>query len=460
MRRKLTLTLIAALSALTAGADGGHIFVYRNDANFNHFRHEAGIRAPGGTFQLTCGDTSVPLEVIDSCTVRATDIPVLRFTLPDYPDAETVRDKELYINAVLDIEGNGTTDPANALQLTIKGRGNSTWNMPKKPLRLKFPSKTSICGFAPAKSYVLLANYVDPTLMRNAVALWLARRLGVPYANHAMPCHVYINGNYQGAYLLTEKVGINSASVDIDKQTGMLFELSVEYDEPYKFRSEINKLPVMVKGSDFELTDPDNPYGATPEERLEKWKADFNRAERLAENGRAAEAFDVESAVNYMLLFDIIGNNEIGFPRSFFIHKNALGDTELYRLGPAWDFDVSCNFSSPDGAGGFKEADPKQGLWWNGLCGALLADPAISARYAARTREFIDGIYPELKRFIAEYSRLIEPSARENGVRWPDSHVYQGWAYVQPSFDTSRLVSALQQWLDARVEYLSARLNR
>lgn len=459
MLRKLITPLIA-LSAMTAGADGAHIFVYRNDANFNHFRHKIGIRATSGPFELTGGDTSVPLEVIDSCTVRTADIPMLRFTLPDYPDAETVWDKELYINAGLDIEGNGTVNDAQNLQVSIKGRGNSTWNMPKKPIRLKFDKKTSICGFAPAKSYVLLANYVDPTLMRNAVALWLARRLGVPYANHAQPCHVCINGNYQGAYLLTEKVGINSASVDIDQQTGMLFELSVEYDEPYKFRSEINKLPVMVKGSDFALTDPDNPYGATPEERLEKWAADFNEAERLAENSRGAEAFDVESAVNYMLLFDIIGNNEIGFPRSFFIHKKALGSSEPYYLGPAWDFDVSCNFSSPDGNGGFKESVADRDLWWNSLCGALLADPVIAERYAERTREFIDEIYPELKLFIADYSRLIEPSARENGVRWPASHVYQGWAYVQSSFDTSSRVSALRQWLDARVKYLSERLNR
>lgn len=188
--------------------------------------------------------------------------------------------------------------------------------------------------------------------------------------------------------------------------------------------------------------------------------ANFNHFRHKIGIRAASGPFNLTGGDTSVPLFDIIGNNEIGFPRSFFIHKKALGSSEPYYLGPAWDFDVSCNFSSPDGNGGFKESVADRDLWWNSLCSALLADPVIAGRYAERTREFIDEIYPELKLFIADYSRLIEPSARENGVRWPASHVYQGWAYVQSSFDTSSRVSALRQWLDARVKYLSERLNR
>lgn len=87
------------------------------------------------------GDTQIPLSTIDSCILRDIDIPILRFTFPEYPEAECLWNKDLYVEANLEIEGNGYCDDVQDLSLKVKGRGNSTWNMPKKPMRLKFPKK-------------------------------------------------------------------------------------------------------------------------------------------------------------------------------------------------------------------------------------------------------------------------------------------------------------------------------
>ncbi|MDE6810747.1 MAG: hypothetical protein K2J15_00180 [Muribaculaceae bacterium] len=105
------------------------------------------------------GETILPISAVDSCMVHKNDIPVLRFDFPDYPQASTVWDKEKYISAVLNIEGNGFCEDLSDLSLSVKGRGNSTWLMPKKPIRLKFSKKTSVCGLKKAKSYVLLNKY-------------------------------------------------------------------------------------------------------------------------------------------------------------------------------------------------------------------------------------------------------------------------------------------------------------
>lgn len=241
---------------------------------------------------------------------------------------EWVWSKTDYINATLDIEGFGIVDDARGLTLSVKGRGNSSWGFLKKPMRLKFARKTSICNFAEAKSYVLLADYLDPTGMRNAVGLWLARRLGMQYANHTQPCNIYVNGKYCGLYLLTKKIGINSGSVDIDKQTGILFEMSREYDEKYKFRSGgVWDIPVMVKDPDFDELYAAYPTGPTPEERFETWKNDFNDAADRAIDGADISGFDIESAVNYMLTVNVVCNNEgtiPGRPR----HPQARKQTE------------------------------------------------------------------------------------------------------------------------------------
>ena len=56
--------------------------------------------------------------------------------------------------------------------MEIRGRGNSTWNLAKKPYRIKFNKKQRFMGKekANAKSWTLLANYGDKALIRNAVA--------------------------------------------------------------------------------------------------------------------------------------------------------------------------------------------------------------------------------------------------------------------------------------------------
>ena len=63
---------------------------------------------------------------------------------------------------------------------TIKVRGNTTSKAEKKPFNLKFSEKQNLYGMGSAKKYVLLANAYDPTLLRNAVALSLAKELGIP----------------------------------------------------------------------------------------------------------------------------------------------------------------------------------------------------------------------------------------------------------------------------------------
>ena len=65
--------------------------------------------------------------------------------------------------------------------LQIRGRGNSTWGMPKKPYRLKLTDKQSLLGMPSSRDWVLLANYSDKTLLRNALALDLGAKLGMAW---------------------------------------------------------------------------------------------------------------------------------------------------------------------------------------------------------------------------------------------------------------------------------------
>ena len=57
---------------------------------------------------------------------------------------------------------------------SIRGRGNSTWSYPKKPYNLKLDEKAEILGMPKHKRWVLLANWMDRTLLRNRVAFQIA----------------------------------------------------------------------------------------------------------------------------------------------------------------------------------------------------------------------------------------------------------------------------------------------
>lgn len=459
LKVKLILMVLTIMPCISI-AKVPQIHIYRNDDKKFHkvegnvtVQHH--ISDQDSVLILTTQDStfSIPLTSVERITSGFNDIPTLKINTPAIPDLYQLVEKETYLDATVEIDGNGAIEDAEAAEVKIKGRGNSTWNMPKKPMRLKFSKKISFAGLKKAKNFVLLANYIDPTLMRNAIAMKMAQLLEIPYANHIVPCNVVFNGHDLGCFMLTEKIGINSGSVDIDETKGMLFELSDEFDEPYKFRSDIYNLPVMVKDPDLEEISSDNPELGSPSEILEKWKADFNRAEDLVSKKRGFEAFDINSCVDYFLLYNICGNNEIGFPKSFYIHKEAIGDKHLYKLGPAWDFDVAFNICNLNEDGELQQIFTEGDIWMNDLILKLYNTPGFKELYKKRLNYFYKNLYPKVLEYFDEYASSINTAAKVNGTIWPENY-YNDWIYVNNTFDHESIAKDFRNWLQNRVEHL------
>ena len=119
----------------------------------------------------------------------------------------------------------------------VRVRGNATSMLDKKPLRIKFDEKRAMCalnGGAEMRNWVLLAEYGDRSLLRNAAAFFVGRSLLTPdgfYCADFRLAEVYINGSYNGVYLLTEQQQVNAHRVNVpepkDAQTthaGYFFE--------------------------------------------------------------------------------------------------------------------------------------------------------------------------------------------------------------------------------------------
>lgn len=57
-----------------------------------------------------------------------------------------------------------------------------------------------------------------------------------------------------------------------------------------------------------------------------------------------SDCLDMESFVNYMLVYNICGNREILWPKSLYMYKRSIDD--VYHFGPVWDFDWAFSYDN------------------------------------------------------------------------------------------------------------------
>ena len=95
---------------------------------------------------------------------------------------------------------------ADAKMKSIKLRGNWSRRYAKKPYTITLYDKVSLFGMEEAKKWVLVANWLDYTLLRNSLAQTLAKAYGLAYSPDFQSVDLYINGEYRGNYQLFEKI--------------------------------------------------------------------------------------------------------------------------------------------------------------------------------------------------------------------------------------------------------------
>lgn len=242
----------------------------------------------------------------------------------------------------------GTVDVERAL-CGARLRGNSTQNFPKKPFALKFDEKVGPQGMPTDKRWELLANWMDRTMLRNAVAQDVAHRTanaladGLGWNPHGVSVELIINGRHVGNYYLIEKVKIDADRIDIKDcyedvvdggnadpavaDCGYLLEFDDAMDEVNCFRTG-RGLPVMFKD---EVPENGTLFNAV-KDKIESIEAYIEAGNYSA----AYEQLDINSVIDYFLVQELTFNNEYKHPKSVYMYID--GDGKL-TAGPVWDFD-------------------------------------------------------------------------------------------------------------------------
>lgn len=357
----------------------------------------------------------------------------------DTQGGQAITSKETYVKASLKIKGTERLEGLDATSCEIRGRGNTTWYWPKKPYLIKLDEKQPIFGMHKHKRWVLLANFMDRTLMRNLVSMKVASMMSnLAWTPGCQPVELVLNGKHMGSYLLIEQVRVDNHRVAVTEMTpqdnvgdavtgGYLLELDFHYDNEVQWTDPHGHNNQWGNGIPFGVKYPD-PDDLTPQQ-LNYIKSYISEAANTLYGNNFkdpdqgyAKYIDIDSFIDYWIVFEVMGNHELGNPGSVFMHKDRGGKLVA---GPCWDFDwgvLSYN-TSPQARTGLIN---HSAIWY----GRLRQDPAFEAKLKARFNELLPKL-ETIPDYMDECERLLTESAKLNFAMWnPAEDASQNGGYI------------------------------
>lgn len=380
----------------------------------------------------------------NSSTLPEGDVPVLSINIDGSKQVSDIS-KWGYLDATYSLTGGGMDIKGE--KLGIKGRGNSSWKLPKKPFNLKLKEKTDLLGMGSSKKWALLANYWDKTLLRNYLTLNMAKDMGMQYTSDCRFVDLYINGYYRGNYLLTEKIEISENSVNIGKD-GLLFEL----DERHSHNTENT------------YDTPKNVHITIKEPKEDKLSGEIQRSveNRIAE---AEDSFnkgydvyskyiDVESFVDWYIVNEFVKNYDSKFVNSCYAYMNQGGKL---HMGPVWDYDTCLgNQNTGDDTQNPVGWHVYQSAWYNDLTWDDTFWEMVKQRWTEIRQQ---GIIDNMHKNIEEASAYIEKSRNSNFEEWPDAMYYTELRGRDSKFTYQEEIKHLENWIKDRTNWMDRALG-
>ncbi|MBR3645348.1 MAG: CotH kinase family protein, partial [Lachnospiraceae bacterium] len=357
----------------------------------------------------------------------------------------------------------------------IKIRGNSTASADKKPWNIKFDSKTDVLGMGKGKKWCLLANAYDKSLMRNKMVYEFGKKMGMPYTSDSRYVDVYLNGKYNGNYLLTVPVEVKKERINIkaydSESNDILLEVGTRYE------SDVNHFKTGYYGMTFDVNDPekdgdlDNELVLAKINRVNTFLTEFEKALAKVKYEKVKPYIDVQSFVDMYVVNEYFKNADFSFSSTRFYIK----DNVLYA-GPLWDFDLSCgNVNPKQYTGYYTDGIGHEGLygtnmlWFKKLMQIPEFQEAVKKRFES-LQYSIQNLYKEdsqeslsINMFLYEYGNSIERDSRpiaDLGAGWKLSG---GGGYVGISYTTTakwtqweQPIDFLRDWLKKRNEWMCA----
>ena len=374
--------------------------------------------------------------------------------------------------------------PDAAGTCTIKGRGNSTWSLSKRPYNLKLDRDNTLLEMDGCTKYALIANFWDSTQTRQYYAFKAAEGLGLQYTPRQQFVNLYLNGRYQSLYLLTQRINVKGGTVqitdldqknrkanpntnlDTDHLESVVFDQDekghksvalawpnepddvsggylIEFNARYKYESYW--FPTATHHMSFKSPqDPSVGEYQYITSYVREAEASLFQTDKEASDdssGRSVwEYFDMDSWARMYLIQDFFVQSDDEFYSFYFYKKN--GDPLLY-CGPVWDFDLCLgNMNSGD-----YYRTSAQTLWLRDGRKYWLHQMDQYPEFRARVAElYLEELEPVIRDLLdKEYDPTVDRLEKDTGLsylRWHKNLVYR------------EKTSAVRTLLETRVQFL------
>ena len=361
-------------------------------------------------------------------------------------DFAGVRDRETEIPSKFQIYGEKAPE-SEVLDLTVRGRGNSSFKMPKYGMKLEFADKVSLFGMPKNRDWALVANFGDKTHLRNYMMSRLSEWLGAKYTPRMQFVEVYLNRKYMGLYLLSEtiKVGKNRVNIDENDTTFLIEkEDSKKFDPPYVLTDNLFY---------YHIKSPNNPSAESEDLLLDHLNA-FESYMMEQYRHRSIEILDWLDVDDYLLFYWVqeYSKNEDGnYARSVFM---TWKKGEPIHFGPLWDFDLAFGNASRD-----QNKNPED--WYirsYRLNYYILRNSIVESaatEYWKNHRETFRALIDS----VPVYRAIIEKAIENEYRRWPVIGNTENWALKDPYDSYDEAVETMIDWMKKRFQWIDEEIN-
>ena len=366
---------------------------------------------------------------------------------------QEITSKEEYISCEISISNTEKEYELSNVSASIRGRGNTTWDYVKKPYRIKFDKKTSLFGEAKNKSWVLLAMYNDYSLSKDALAFTLGASLNNgEYVPSYRYVDVYINGKYNGLYLLTEQIDENKGRTGVEEnftKNDVAVPFLVEIDDYAEEDGGIEGVDYFVIAStkySIKYPKADERYTDAQFEYIQSYiQKVYNLTHKKNVTlNELSQYIDVDSFIDYYLIQELMIQTEVKYKS---VYMSKASDGKL-KMGPLWDYDWALD--GPSLLRWSKYEPPyedyaSKGTWFYSL---LVNSPEFKQAVKERWGEIEDNIRKATDEFEANRDYILK-GARRNWLKW---YWHNPWAGYKGNFNkTINTLKDRIDWLDSEI---------
>ena len=340
-------------------------------------------------------------------------------------------------NGSVEYEGHGLNE--------IKGRGNSSWYLDKKPYHLNLSTSIPLLGMSSSRHWILLSNGYDKTNLRNKLVYDYAGKTALPWTPECRYVDLFINGGYDGLYLLSEQVEFDTRRINpADSENSFLAEITQMrkiWKHDYYFQSE--------NGRCFKIVEPDTYKSKRFSSICQTLQQTEDAILSLTEDSPWPDILDLDSFVRRYLIDEIFLNLDSDESSSYYFWDASAQKMFAY---PIWDYDLSCGNSSHSST--ILTAFPEQ-LYskYAPYYRKLYANREFFSRMTELYRtEFLPLLETLIEKDLSDLESLIARSNLMNMVRWAE--MYQEMRDGQES-DAAK-IAELHRFLQQRDVFLRA----